>query len=60
MKSVRAYESQFVRNSANFSIFAALRSENAYWGVQIGCEFGEPFYLAEQVRVNSAAALLQI
>jgi len=57
--ALNAYESQFNSNPANSAFLKKLRTENAYWGMQIGVEYGEPFICRENIKIDSVEALLQ-
>lgn len=60
LSSIRAYESQFVRNPRNVGRIEEIRNEAVYWGGQIGVAAGEPFVSKELVRVTSSEAFLEV
>lgn len=58
IEALGAYHSQFIAHLGNSTIFDFLRTENAYWGTQVGCSYGEPFVKREHVRISAPDALL--
>lgn len=57
-EAIRVYKSQFLDHAGNISVMEKLRTENAYWGIQAGTEYGEPFFCRENLRVSSTDGLL--
>ena len=49
-EAIRAYESQFTGKE---HLLESILNENRYWGFQIGCEAGEPFFQNEAVGFRS-------
>ena len=60
MASIRAYESQFVVNTANSARLAAIEHEALYWGEQVGVVAGEPFVCKELLKVKDASTLFNL
>jgi LmbE family N-acetylglucosaminyl deacetylase len=60
MKSIQAYESQFVVHPKNAERIDVIRREAQYWGDQIGVAAGEPFLCRENVRIAEAAAIFAL
>ena len=58
VEALSAYRSQFIAHVGNSVIFDFLRTENGYWGNQVGCTYGEPFVKREYLRVTLPDALL--
>lgn len=59
ISALAAYRSQFVDNPKNHGFLERIQRESAYWGSQIGVEYGEPFICKENIRIKSTAALLE-
>jgi len=53
MRSITAYESQFVTPVKNRRIVEAIRQMNGYMGSRIGTEYAEPFYTREPLGLGS-------
>ncbi len=47
IKSIEAYETQFVLPEKNRRVLEWLKQMNGYMGGRIGCEYAEPFFLRE-------------
>lgn len=60
LAAIRAYRSQFDENPKNRGAIEHIRVNNAFWGQQAGCQFGEPFVCREQVKLSSVEALLNV
>ena len=58
--ALNEYKSQFAKNPNNAKFLDILKTENNYWGNQVGVEFAEPFVSKERVSINSAEALLAL
>lgn len=59
MASISAYHSQFHANPKNVHRLDEIRTEAAFWGNQIGTQYGEPFICKENIRLSSVQALLE-
>ncbi len=57
MEAIRAYHSQFLAHEGNRAVLDLIKTENAYWGAQVGCAYAEPFVKREQIKLDSAEAL---
>jgi len=53
MRSITAYESQFVAPVKNRRIVEAIRQMNGYMGSRIGTDYAEPFYTREPLGLGS-------
>lgn len=53
MRSITAYESQFVTPVKNRRIVEAIRQMNGYMGSRIGTDYAEPFYTREPLGLGS-------
>lgn len=60
LASVGAYHSQFGPHTSNHAIPERLRLDAAYWGSQIGVQYGEPFVTREHVGIRSARGLFDV
>ncbi len=58
MASVAAYASQFSEERGTAWILEAIRDENAFWGRQIGCRYGEAFTSREAIGLGRWDGLL--
>lgn len=64
MKAIHCYSSQFDGAKAAGELFATgqdlyelIRVQNAHYGSLIRCEYGEPFYTLETVRIDDVVAM---
>lgn len=64
MKAIHCYSSQFDGAQAAGELFATgqdlyelIRVQNAHYGSLIRCEYGEPFYTLETVRIDDVVAM---
>ena len=58
MASISAYESQFSHNPRNKNALKLIETESAYWGAQIGVEYGEPYVCKEYIKIADSSTLL--
>jgi bacillithiol biosynthesis deacetylase BshB1 len=60
MESLKAYASQFSENPKNAHVIESIRTQNGFWGSQIGANFGEPFVCRETLAVSMKSSLFDI
>lgn len=53
MRSITAYESQFVKPEKNRRVLEAIKQMNGYMGSRIGTDYAEPFYTREPLGLAS-------
>ena len=58
LRSLRAYESQFVKNERNKDVISMVEQTSRNWGSMIRVSAGEPFYALEPVGLDSLDSLL--
>lgn len=59
LEALKCYESQFLKNQKNQVVFDMLQTENAYWGMQAGCKYAEPFVCKELLAHTSAEVFFE-
>lgn len=58
--AIECYKSQFANNPKNQGVIESVKDENAFWGRQIRCAYGEPFLCRESLGVGSEETLLEL
>ncbi|MCB0335719.1 MAG: bacillithiol biosynthesis deacetylase BshB1 [Bdellovibrionales bacterium] len=53
IEALKCYHSQFTANPKNQVVFEMLQTENAYWGMQAGARYGEPFVCKEILKASN-------
>ncbi len=60
MDALKAYHSQFSANPKNQDVLRKVKSENTYWGAQIGVEFGEPYICKEYLKISDSKSFFAL